>query len=253
MCSLDMSPRTALVLASLASAAHVDAAPKNSAADAAFQDHVRDFAAHSHRKIDTWGTAHLASDKQPIRFAVLEEVPAAAGAVSCGDHDCRGAYVIEAAADAIWMITFGEQRLGPKAETMRVAAWKDDWYADELDLAAGTSPKTGDPTWQIVDDPALRYKAMHNHGQLDVLFALRGGKPVVLELDDSNREDTRIKYATKGTCTRACPTVASFTYTRKNAGSDDGHAVMHMWMNPAVSGPAKWTDVHEPAAPEPPI
>ncbi len=168
------------------------------------------------------------------------------GAYHCGDRSCRGEYVIEQAPDKIWLVAFEEDRLNATHPLWRMTGWHrddDGFEGDVVDVSQD---------WTALPDRALRFKAMHNHGQLDVMIGLRGGTLVVLALGDVNREDTSAVYAPRGgTCTHACPTLESFerpTLQRSKTRSS-AQAVVDMFMAPMVSGPASWDRVHEPVVP----
>ena len=231
------------MLVASASIAHADP-------DLDFQAHVRDHATQTHREVVAWGTLQLDGTPRPYRFAMLDEAGGVQqpnlGAYDCGDRWCRGEFVIEQAPDKIWLVTFEEDRLNDTHPLWRVTGWHHDddgWDGDVVEPSQD---------WSVLPDHALRFKAMHNHGQLDVLLGLRGGKLVVLQLGDVNRDDTHADYAHHGgACTHACPTVASFerptlqrSKTRSNA-----QAVVDMFMAPMVSGPAPWDRLSEPASP----
>lgn len=233
----------AVVLVAFAAIAHADP-------DADFQTHVRDHAAHTNRELVAWGTLQLDGTSRPYRFAMLEEAGGVQepnlGAYHCGDRSCRGEYVIEQAPDKIWLVTFDEDRSSDTHPLWRVTGWHrddDGWDSDVVNAS---------DAWTVLPDRALRFKAMHNHGQLDVFLGLRGGRLVVLELSDVNREDTNAVYARRGgACTRACSALASFERPRlrRSRTWTDVQAVVDMFMAPMVSGPAPWDRLREPAVP----
>jgi hypothetical protein len=94
----------------------------------------------------------------------------------------RGAYVLEAGSDA-WIITYETDG--------RTEAW------------------TG-----VSTDRAIEHTQEHHHGHETIVFALRGGVPVVLDYelleDTETGEQVTQHFARDGVCVKTCPPLAGF-------------------------------------------
>lgn len=102
-----------------------------------------------------WGTAPIADDDQPRRFAVLDPDHPGLG---------RGAYLIEDAATSRWLVSY--------AVDGRTLPWA---------LQPGAS--RDDPHWQIRHDRAVEHAQASAAGGETVWFALHDGALVVTGKD----------------------------------------------------------------------
>jgi hypothetical protein len=150
--------------------------------DARFQDLADRIATRSQQHVVGWGTAPLAEDLRPRRFAVLEPDDLTHG---------RGAYLIEDTRTALWLVTF--------AIDGRTRPWA-------VDLA--------DDAWQLRTDGAIAHAQAHPHGSEEMTFALRGHELVVLTHDYLGEGETEVverqRFATDGVCTEPCPALRGF-------------------------------------------
>jgi hypothetical protein len=151
-------------------------------ADTHFQDLADRVAARTGRHVIGWGTAPLADDARPRRFAVLEPDDLTHG---------RGAYLIEDTPHALWLVSFAvDGRTRP-------------WAVDRADDA-----------WQLRSDGAIDHAQAHPHGSEDLTFALRGHELVVLTHDYLGEEESEVverqRFATDGVCTEPCPPLRGF-------------------------------------------
>jgi hypothetical protein len=151
--------------------------------DVRFQELADRAATRTGRHVVGWGTAPLADDTRPRRFAVLEPDDLTHG---------RGAYLIEDTRTALWLVTFaidGRTRL---------------WAVDRAD-----------DSWQPRLDAAVDHGQTHPHGSEEITFALRGGDLVVLTHDYLGEGETEVierqRFATDGVCTEPCPTLRSLS------------------------------------------
>jgi hypothetical protein len=154
---------------------------------AAFRDLADELAARTARRVIAWGEAPLGDDRALRRFAVLEPDD---------QQDGRGAYLIEAAPDTLWLITF------------RVDGRTLPW-----------GPMTGestesDPVWRQRSDRWIDHEQGHHRGGETVHVALRRGRPAVLVYEYTGDADSEVterrRFARDGVCTEPCPALAGF-------------------------------------------
>jgi hypothetical protein len=154
------------------------------AEDEAFRSVAERLAARTERHVAAWGTAPIADDDLAHRFAVLAPDQAGAG---------RGAYLIEASAGTFWLISF---------------------HVDGRTILWGLPRRrASDDTWRTIDDGAIEHAQGHARGGEELVFALRGGAPVVLRhayKDDDADVVERKRFAVDGVCVETCPPLVGF-------------------------------------------
>jgi hypothetical protein len=224
--------------------------------DEAFQARIKAFQTTTGRSLVSWGTIKL-DGTRPYRYALLEEGnrhPAMRNeyVYVCGnnEHTCRSVMIVEEATDKIWAIGYVAERMAKGPEMlMRVVKWEPaEWNGESSeDMLSAPPPES----WRTLDDPALHFKMLHNHGELDVLYGLRGGTFVMLEVHDyhSRHGDTDVMYAKRGVCRSKCPSLASFESSRLPKQPDEAHSLVDMYMAPTIAGPTTWAALREPPVP----
>jgi hypothetical protein len=225
----------------------VAAGTANATPDDAFRAHVLDYAKTTHRTLGAWGTAKLDGTK-PYRFAVLDEggeTNPSPYYYACSGHECRAELLVELAPDKIVLVAFEEDNGSPAPHLLwRVMSWDPfHWVPEGYDAEAA---KPAD--WRVLDDPAFRFKVMHNHGAAEVLLGLHGGALVVFEVHDVNsrQRDQDITFATEGVCAPACPTLASFQRTKLAKRQSPAQMLVDMYMRPIIVGPTTWSALSDP-------
>jgi len=131
-----------------------------------------------------WGQAMLSDDGVPCQFAVLEP----------DDRVGRGAYLIEDGTGRAWLISFEVDG--------RTVLWA---------LTSGQS-LDGDDAWQLRRDEAVEHAQGHHRGGERLVFALRGGRPVVLEhgyVEDADVIEQQ-RVTADGVCVEMCPSLDGF-------------------------------------------
>lgn len=181
--------------------------------DEAFRAAATAIALRDQRYVWSWGTMHLDQTARAIRFAELQPQE------MNGTADPRGAFLIEQAPGALWLITF----------RIRVRG-----IPEKIDPPPA-------PPWSRLDAIGIHHKYHFFNGHESVDLALRGGKPVVLryEYDADYTHEFALyvvrDYAKAG-CTPRCPAVADYPFRE---------AALH------VAGPApsidRLVDVETPA------
>jgi hypothetical protein len=149
---------------------------------AEFQAIARGLAEQSQRRILAWGTALLGEDGQPRRWARIE--------IGETGGDAEGTYLIEDRPGVIWAVHY------------------------TVDGRNHPEPDDGPPTWGASDARALVEYTAYHRGSEEVRFALRGGVPAVLAIEESSPDgdDTRIYAPDDGACAPApCPALADST------------------------------------------
>ncbi len=157
----------------------------HAADDETFRGLAQDVAAQTGRQVSGWGTARLADDGDPRRWAVLGLVD--------GSGAERGAYLVEIAPGRTLLATFELDG--------RTTPW-------------GLSDATP-PTWVASDAVAIEHQQTHRGGYESLRVALHGDALVVLHresLEDGRDGDqpTIQDYAPGGVCAPACPALAGF-------------------------------------------
>ena len=221
--------------------------PASATPDDAFREHVRAYAKTTNRTLAAWGTARLDGAK-PYRFAVLDEGNEKLESpyfYLCSGHECRGELLVELAPDKITLVAFEEDNGSPAPHLLwRVMSWEPfHWVPVDYDAEAA---KPDD--WRVLDDPAFRYKLIHNHGECVVLLGVRNGTLAVLEVHDINsrQRDQDFAFATEGVCTSACPTLASFQRGKLPRRPSPAQNLVDMYMTPVVVGPTTWSALADP-------
>jgi hypothetical protein len=154
-------------------------------ADLAFQKLARDVAEQTREEILGWGTAPLAEDGLPRRFAILQP---------SGDENREAdgaAYLIEESPGNIFAVR---------------------WIYSDSGTIWGLvfSDKPRDMPWQTVDEHWVNHytNTVEGHSEL-TRFALRNGDLVVLAHQIKGSEPSR--YAHDGICDTTCPPLRDFS------------------------------------------
>jgi hypothetical protein len=126
-----------------------------------------------------------------VRFATLvatdkKNIAPDGGEQLCGDHMCRGAYLVEEPRrHAIWLLTFSEDRW----------LYTTSFHRSETQPAPSARQPAAatKPDWAVLDDAAIVHEQAHNHGTERLSIALRKDRFVVTSISDDNRqgEDAR--------------------------------------------------------------
>jgi hypothetical protein len=169
-----------------------DGGPGEAAAltDEDFRDLAEALARRTARRVAAWGTAPLADDDTPRRFAVLDADEPLGG---------RGAYLVEAAPGALWLVAFSVDG--------RTMAWA---------VPAGGAGD-GEAPWTARADLGIEHGQGHRRGGETLTFAVRGGQLVVLEHeyveDAAEDEPVTRRFAEFGVCATPCPPLAGYPTT----------------------------------------
>jgi hypothetical protein len=173
--------------------------------DASFQRVATAYAKRTTRQVGAWGTARL-DGARAVRFATLTRTDKKIDRderATCAGHVCRGAYLIEAADDKLFVVTFDDDRLPTTA-----------FHRDD----------DATPSWRVLDDPAIRHIQVHIGGTTDLRFALHAGTVVVVRIYDEQRRNDWVDDRTFD-CAKSCPPLAGFDYkfdyTRLRVGGPD--------------------------------
>jgi len=180
----ERTPTRPAVVTPVAVTESADAAPDTERGFRALAEAV---AVRSNCRILAWGTAPIADDDEPRRFAVLDPEEPGKG---------RGAYLVEDHASARWIVSFS------------VDGQTSPWAYEP------TATRGSDPAWQERGDRAITHAQSHRHGGEELTFALRAGALVVLQHDYTGDAETEVterrRFADEGVCARPCPALRDF-------------------------------------------
>ena len=137
--------------------AFADTASADPQLDAGFRDEAMQLATRGDR-VAGWGTLRLDGSRKRYHFATL--LPVEGG-------EQRGAYLIEQAPDALWLVTFNMDG--------RTDAYQ---HADVIPVP--------DVPWTISNDTAIMHLQGHHHGGETLSFGLRGSELVLLTYSSSD-------------------------------------------------------------------
>ena len=142
--------RAAVLSAIVIASARVASA--DDALEVGFREAAQQVATLQDRFVVGWGTPRLDGSRRPHFFATL--MPRNEG---------RGAYLIEQAPDAWWLVTF----------------FNEDGRTDAF-VSGGVDPETSTVPWTVSTDTAIAHEQGHRHGGETLSFGLRGTELVLL-------------------------------------------------------------------------